>query len=275
MKRVVKLAIVSSIMILGACSRHSAVSPEVLESQKAFETIAESEEVKRYAGMTLFKASKLYDLTKSESDVKKRKHLSYLLKQNVALAKEETQAAKLREKLSGFKDEKNQALLNEKDQALQEALKKAALAKEKSQELESKYQELQELNAQMTKRGIVLTLGDVLFEVGKSDLAVGATRPLEKLVAFMEDNPERIVLIEGHTDNVGSSTYNVDLSLRRADAVAALLQEKGVDASRIVTRGYGKEFPVVSNATATGKQQNRRVEIVILKEGDSVADIER
>jgi outer membrane protein OmpA-like peptidoglycan-associated protein len=118
-------------------------------------------------------------------------------------------------------------------------------------------------------------LGDVLFEVGKSDLAVGATRPLEKLVAFMEDNPERIVLIEGHTDNVGSSTYNVDLSLRRADAVATLLQEKGVDASRIVTRGYGKEFPVVSNATATGKQQNRRVEIVILKEGDSVADIER
>jgi OOP family OmpA-OmpF porin len=83
--------------------------------------------------------------------------------------------------------------------------------------------------------------------------------------------PDRKVLIEGHTDSSGSASYNSDLSQRRANAVEALLINQGVDPTRIVARGYGESYPVATNDTAAGRQQNRRVEIVILKPGASEA----
>jgi outer membrane protein OmpA-like peptidoglycan-associated protein len=82
-------------------------------------------------------------------------------------------------------------------------------------------------------------------------------------VTFLQKYPERRVLIEGHTDSVGSDAYNLDLSQRRADAVRDFLLQNGVNAAQISTRGYGKASPVASNATAEGRQQNRRVELII------------
>ncbi len=131
----------------------------------------------------------------------------------------------------------------------------------KRQQLES---ELKELKAKQTDRGIILTLGDILFATGKDILMPGAIDTIDKLVTFLKKYPNRNVLIEGHTDSVGGETYNLGLSQRRADAVGAALISKGISENRITAKGYGESRPVASNATSGGRQQNRRVEIVIL-----------
>lgn len=137
---------------------------------------------------------------------------------------------------------------------------------EKKKELES---EIEALKAKQSERGIVLTLGDILFESGKADLMPGAMLTMDKLAEFLQKHAERNVLIEGHTDSVGGDTYNLGLSQRRADAVMTVLIAKGITPNRIMTKGYGKKYPVASNATSAGRQQNRRVEIIILEEGVS------
>jgi outer membrane protein OmpA-like peptidoglycan-associated protein len=123
--------------------------------------------------------------------------------------------------------------------------------------------QIEELNARETDRGLVVTLGDLLFETGKSDLKGGASSNLNKLAAFLNEYPDRSVLIEGHTDNVGSDETNFNLSQRRANSVQSYLVGRGVAASRLATSGLGEGSPVAGNDSATGRQQNRRVEIII------------
>lgn len=127
--------------------------------------------------------------------------------------------------------------------------------------------ELSELKGKQTDRGIVLTIGDVLFETGKAKLSTPANVSIAKLAQFLMNHPNRNVVIEGHTDSVGTDEYNLALSERRAEAVKRALVDRGVGAERIVAKGLGKKFPVASNVTAQGRQMNRRVEVVILNEG--------
>jgi outer membrane protein OmpA-like peptidoglycan-associated protein len=141
---------------------------------------------------------------------------------------------------------------------------KAARAKAESDQL---MKELADLKAQQTERGIVLTIGDVLFATGKADLSADADKSAAKLADFLKKNPNRNVLIEGHTDSVGKDDYNLALSQKRADSVKAKLVGEGIETGRITTTGYGKKFPVASNDTKAGKAQNRRVDVVILNEG--------
>jgi outer membrane protein OmpA-like peptidoglycan-associated protein len=141
---------------------------------------------------------------------------------------------------------------------------KAAKAKAESDQL---MKELASLKAQQTERGIVLTIGDVLFATGKADLSPDADKSVAKLAEFLKKNPNRNVLIEGHTDSVGKDDYNLALSQKRADSVKAKLVGEGIKAGRITTVGYGKKFPVAGNDTKSGKAQNRRVDVVILNEG--------
>ncbi len=129
--------------------------------------------------------------------------------------------------------------------------------------------ELSELKAKQTDRGVILTLGDILFKTGKANLMSGAMRSMDILADFLKKYPERNVLIEGFTDSTGSETYNLGLSQQRADAVRDALTAKGIATERITTKGYGEQFPVAGNNTQAGRQQNRRVEIVILNEGVS------
>jgi len=123
--------------------------------------------------------------------------------------------------------------------------------------------QIDELNATKTDRGLVVTLGDVLFETGKSDLHGGAPDNLNKLAAFLNRYETRTAMIEGHTDNVGTEDSNLGLSQRRAAAVQSYLVNRGVNANRITAAGEGETSPIASNDTATGRQQNRRVEVII------------
>jgi outer membrane protein OmpA-like peptidoglycan-associated protein len=123
--------------------------------------------------------------------------------------------------------------------------------------------EVDALKAKPTDRGLVLTLGDVLFDTGKAELNSGAARKLDQLAQFLTEHPDRRVQIDGFTDSVGSDSYNLDLSQRRADAVRSALLSRGIASTRVSDQGYGKAFPVASNEDSGGRQLNRRVEIVI------------
>lgn len=130
-------------------------------------------------------------------------------------------------------------------------------------EVDSLRADLADLQAQQTQRGYVVTLGDVLFEVDRSELKPGAERNLDGLVRAMRDDPAATIEIEGHTDSSGNREHNLDLSLRRAVAVQNFLVAHGISVNRVTAQGLGPDFPVASNATETGRQQNRRVEVIV------------
>ncbi|MEE4185733.1 MAG: OmpA family protein [Gammaproteobacteria bacterium] len=119
------------------------------------------------------------------------------------------------------------------------------------------------LQAEATDRGLVLTLGDVLFATGRSDLKAGGTSSLDKLVVFLNEYPDRSVAIEGHTDDVGSVAMNQTLSEQRADSVKSYLLQSGIQPGRLLAAGMGETRPIADNQSATGRQQNRRVEVII------------
>jgi len=135
--------------------------------------------------------------------------------------------------------------------------------------------EVDALKAKPTDRGLVLTLGDVLFETGSATLSPGAGRNLDRLVQFLTEHPDRLVQIDGFTDSVGTDSFNQDLSQRRADAVRSSLQSRGIASARIATQGYGKEYPVASNSESSGRQLNRRVEVVIGADGGAAVAARR
>lgn len=141
-----------------------------------------------------------------------------------------------------------------------QAQQQTQLAMERNRQLESR---LQELNAKQTPRGLVVTLGDVLFDVDRSVLKPGGLRMVDQLVAVLKEFPQRNVLVEGFTDSTGNAGYNQTLSGQRADAVRTALMRQGIDTARVTARGYGEASPVSSNDTAAGRQMNRRVEIVL------------
>jgi outer membrane protein OmpA-like peptidoglycan-associated protein len=131
--------------------------------------------------------------------------------------------------------------------------------------------QLKELNARQTERGIVVTLGDVLFDTGISRLRPEGLHSIDVLAGFMKRNPERHASVEGHTDSVGSAASNQALSDRRAQSVLSALVQRGVPGDQLSAQAFGEEHPVAGNDTAAGRQQNRRVEIVFDRQpGDLV-----
>lgn len=107
------------------------------------------------------------------------------------------------------------------------------------------------------------TLGDTLFSHGKADLQPAAMATLDKLAESLAKEPNRTIVVEGYTDNSGSKAKNLELSQRRADAVMQYLIAHGVSAANISAVGKGAAAPVASNSTAQGRQQNRRVNIIV------------
>jgi outer membrane protein OmpA-like peptidoglycan-associated protein len=123
--------------------------------------------------------------------------------------------------------------------------------------------QVQTLQARPTERGLVLTLGDALFSSGRAELQPGANSHLTRLVTFLNRYPDRTVVIEGYTDSLGTADFNQGLSERRAGAVRAYLLDQGVSSMRLTSFGKGASDPVAGNDTASGRQQNRRVEVII------------
>ena len=171
-------------------------------------------------------------------------------------------------------DQKSQAettRLAAADAAQQAALQSAQQSAQQSAELQRQaalqsaelQRQLDELHAKATDRGMVLTLGDVLFASGRADLKVGATNNLNRLVAFLNNYPDRTVVIEGYTDNIGGDDYNLGLSQRRADSVKSYLTGQGIASMRLTSTGKGLSNPIAGNDSAAGRQQNRRVEVII------------
>ena len=190
-----------------------------------------------------------------EGDTDEVAHQVYLMQRHLEIAQAKAQQEEAGERIKDLAERKTEVLLEARDREL-EALK----------------QELAELKAKETERGLVITLDDVLFEVDSANLRPQALRNLTPLAEFLRDHPERSILIEGHTDNTGADEYNLQLSRARAESVQAFLMHQGVPPMRIAVTGYGESYPIASNDNATGRQLNRRVEIVVLDENaDAVA----
>lgn len=180
-------------------------------------------------------------------------HLAYVTQRRVAVAEARAEEGMAQEEMDRLAEARGQVVLQARER-----------------EVATLEQRLAELQAKPTERGLVLTLGDILFEVDGTDLAPGGIQQLTRLADALRTEPERNIVIEGHTDSTGTDAYNNNLSQQRAFSVEDFLISQGLDPRRIVSRGYGEQFPVATNDTMAGRQQNRRVEIVILDEGQTV-----
>lgn len=224
------------------------------------------------AGDSLNKADDA--LSKGESTATVNQ-LAYIAHQKVAIAQEtaKSKAAELAvtnasAKRDQIRLEARTAEVNQQAAALAAASAKA----ERDQALITQQEmQLKELNAKKTKRGLVITLGDVLFGTNKAQLKSGGMRNMQKLADFLRQYPQQKVLVEGYTDSTGSDSLNQKLSDRRANAVRTALIDMGISSDRVTTRGYGEEFPVASNDTASSRQLNRRVEIILSDENGNIA----
>ena len=209
-----------------------------------------------------------------ESDVQVD-HLSYLAARRVEIAEAIAERNAAQEDVKQLSKERSGVVLDARTKEAEIAHETAAIAREDTVIAERQAEvsalsaaalaaELSALKAKQTERGIVVTLGDVLFDVDRAELKPAAMDDLNRLAALLAAEPRRAVLIEGHTDSTGTAARNDELSRQRADAVASVLTRHGIDPSRITTRGFGSSSPLATNATSAGRQENRRVEIVVL-----------
>jgi outer membrane protein OmpA-like peptidoglycan-associated protein len=230
------------------------------QASAEFQTVKEDSNVLRIApkdviraGESLARADRLSTYWGSGSDVV---HYAYLSQRYSEIAREHTKQAL---------NEERAAKLELERQRLQLALRESKL---QSVQQQGKWLEEQilALTTAQTDRGLVMTLGDMLFDTGEAELKTSANRVVLKIVQFLQLNPRRVVRIEGYTDSTGGRQENLKLSRSRAQSVADVLMDLGIDDSRIQVEGYGDDYPVDVNATERGRAQNRRVEIVFSDE---------
>jgi outer membrane protein OmpA-like peptidoglycan-associated protein len=250
-------------LALGACA--SAPQPNAaLETARAQVSAASADpNVAQYDALDLQAARQ--DLTAAETantnrDEAQTDQMAYIAAQTARLAQERAAAKADDARIAQGTAERDRIQAAARSHEANVAVAQRNAAMEQSAQLQA---EVEALKAKQTERGIVLTLGDVLFDTGSANLSPGAASKLDRLAAFLNEHPDRRVQIEGFTDSVGSDAYNLDLSERRANAVKAALTMRGIDSSRIATEGYGKAYPVASNSDSGGRQLNRRVEVVI------------
>jgi len=194
---------------------------------------------------------------------------------NAQIANEKILTAQAREDVEKGTAERQAVLTEARELEANRSAQQARAANAQAQSAEDRAKalerELADLKGKKTDRGVVVTLGDVLFDTGRATLKPGAYGTIDRLATVLKEDTQRKVMIEGHTDSVGSDEYNQDLSERRASSVQAALFERGVDASQISTVGKGESTPVASNDSPVGRQQNRRVELVFPEDRSKVA----
>jgi outer membrane protein OmpA-like peptidoglycan-associated protein len=274
------LTLCASLLLLSGCASKLAVNSELDAARIAYERASANPEVSEFSKQEWQRAHQSFTAADRAWRDKKGKGVvtqqAYLAHQQILIA-EQTAAARVASEdvgqlrllhsqtVAGLRADEAQAARLEAARLAEEAnrLQREVAAREarlaaRTAELEA----LKELQAKHTDRGMVLTLGDVLFDTDKATLKSGAIQNIDKVAGFMRKYDERTVLIEGHTDNTGDPEYNLELSINRALAIKGALEARGVDSARIDTSGLGEEQPVASNDSAAGRQLNRRVEIV-------------
>ncbi len=264
-------------LALGACAGGPRPNPALESAHDAVRAAESDPNVGKYAALDLEAARKNLAVADDaalhhrESDIAQP---AYMAGQNARLARIHGAAKADDARVAAGQTERDQIMLSARTREVQnakaatnvaldqrdQAAQNAAAAQQEAARLQA---EVDALKATPTPRGLVLTLGDVLFDTGRAELNPGASRKLDQLAQFLNEHKDRLVQIDGFTDSVGTDAYNEDLSRRRADAVKFALLSRGVDSARIGTVGYGKAYPVASNNESGGRQLNRRVEVVI------------
>lgn len=279
MKRTYNLLVAAAVTsLLAACSS----TPDRIEELETARAIVPQVEASPRAGIaasfvsearkSLDRANKLVDSGGRVGDIEFE---AMVASRNAQIANEKILAAQAREELEKGTAERQAVLIEAREaearrrqQQAQNAQEQAELAEHRASTLE---QELSDLRAKKTDRGMVVTLGDVLFDTGMATLKPGAYTTIDRMASVLKEAPDRKVVIEGHTDSVGGDDYNQQLSQRRAAAVQTALLERGVSSNQITATGKGETFPVASNDNAAGRQQNRRVEMVFTDDRSQVA----
>ena len=256
-----KIGVLGSVLLFGlyGCAGQRG-DIAVQQANTDFQKVKEDSNVLRIApkdviraGESLARADRLSSYWGSGADVQ---HYAYLSQRYSEIARQHTEKAL---------NEERAAKLELERQRLQLALREAKLL---SVQQQGKWLEEQiiSLATTQTDRGLVMTLGDVLFDTGEAELKSSANRTVLKVVQFLQLNPKRVVRIEGYADNTGGQQENLKLSRDRAQSVADVLVDLGLDEKRIQVEGYGDQYPVEANASERGRAQNRRVEIVFSDE---------
>jgi outer membrane protein OmpA-like peptidoglycan-associated protein len=284
-----------SIAALQACTSVPIENTQLAAAQAEYKSAQATPEVPalagaelRDAGVTLDQARAAWASQEKRSDVD---HLAYMASKKIAIA-QTTANQRLAEKaINDAQGNSQQTLLvartleAESAQRDAQAAERAAamamqqaraaagqteLARQDAQSAEAMAVQLRErlavLDAKQTERGMVVTIGDLLFDNNSAVLKPGAGQNVQRLGDFLKAYPMRTALIEGYTDSVGSADSNQTLSEHRADSVKNALMNFGVASERLVTRGYGEGYPVGSNQSADGRLTNRRVEVILSDE---------
>jgi outer membrane protein OmpA-like peptidoglycan-associated protein len=294
--RFLKPAVFASAILLAACSTTPTTTPTLDQARADFVAANNNPQVSSYAPLEFKQASDALDRANAAAAKKESlddiDRLAYVAKQRIATAQEVARAKAAEANIADAQRQRTEVRLEartaEAERAKREAAEAQAAAAAAQQQAASAQQQaaqaqdqtralaeraarlealLVELHATKTERGMVVTIGDVLFATNEANLTPNGMSTLRKLADVMTQNPERSVLVEGFTDSTGSSSYNQDLSQRRANAVAMALSSMGVPRDRIALKAYGEAFPVAANDTASNRQLNRRVEIVLSNNG--------
>ena len=294
-----KILLSCSVLFITACAS-APVSTSLLDQARADYALAQSTpKVASYAPLEMQSATEALGKANTAATARESSdavdQLAYLAKQKIALAMEvasrksaeadvaNTAAVRDQIRLDQRTQQADQARLKaqeaersaqaardaailatqQKNMAQANALQAQQIAAEASAKTLQLEAQLAELAAKKTERGLIITLGDVLFATDVARLNANGLVMAQRLATVLQQNPQRTVLIEGFTDSTGKTQYNQELSERRAMAVGEALLAQGVARERIRQRGYGESYPVAANDTAQNRQLNRRVEIVL------------
>jgi outer membrane protein OmpA-like peptidoglycan-associated protein len=263
-----------SASLLAGCGGIPSDHPALQRARAAYGQAQANPEVTANAPLALHEAEQALKAAENAKNVTELEQLAYVAERKAQVAVTTAERKGAEQDVEKLGKEKDRVVLDAREREIDKKVQEAEVAKRQAEEALARARELEkelaELQGKQTDRGLVLTVGDVLFETAKADLMAAGLRNLDKIAEFLVKNPQRNVLVEGHTDSRGGDSYNLELSERRANSVRLALIQRGVAPERIIARGFGKAMPIASNDSETGRQQNRRVEIVILNEGDTV-----
>ncbi|MYM37055.1 OmpA family protein [Duganella sp. FT94W] len=281
-------------MLFAACSTTPTTTSQLDLARSDFMTAQSNPSVAANAPLEFKAASDALDsantaAAKRESldDIDK---LAYIAKQKIATAQEAAKAKQAENEVASAARQRDEIRLQartaeansarvaadrakaEADAARAQADAATNSARDEAAKNAALQQQLADLQAKQTERGIVITLSDVLFQVDRAELSAEGLRTAQKVADVLAQEPQAVVQVEGFTDSTGTSSHNLELSQHRAESVRNALIGLGVPSAKIATRGYGEAFPVASNADAGSRQLNRRVEIVLSQNGTPIAN---